>query len=65
MLTLVEFQGLTTAAQGRRMLLTEMLEVRILPGEPTPVIQQATERFQKIQLFDDAMSSPRITIKRD
>ena len=36
-LTLVEFQALTTAARGRHVLLTEMLEVRILPGEPTPL----------------------------
>src|SRR6266576_1811293 len=32
----IEFQALTTAARGRHVLLTEMLEVRILPGEPTP-----------------------------
>jgi hypothetical protein len=49
-------------------LLTEMLEVRILPGEPTPLSFTSCEHFQEIRPFDDAMSvreSRSIAINKD
>jgi hypothetical protein len=45
--------------------LTEMLEVRILPGEPTRLSFNRLRTFQGIRPFDDAMSSARITINKD
>jgi len=46
-------------------LLTEMLEVRILPGSQLLCHSAGCEHFQGIRPFDDAMSSARITINRD
>ena len=46
-------------------LLTEMLEVRILPGEPTPLHVESCEHFQKTLPSRHEMSSARIAINLD
>jgi hypothetical protein len=46
-------------------LLTEMLEVRILPGEPTPLSFNELRTFSGNLPSDDEVSSARIAINKD
>ena len=46
-------------------LLTEMLEVRILAGEPTTLSRSELRTFRADLPFHEEMSSARITINRD
>jgi hypothetical protein len=51
--------------RGGRLLLTEMLEVRILPGEPTPLSGSELRNISRKLPFREEMSRVRMAIKRD